>query len=189
VRQEAVELHRRLGGLRFRERLARLDPTGARRLFSGDRQRLVRAYEVVLATGVPLAAWQCQPHPSSPYRFSTILFMPPREQLYAACDARFLRMIEAGALDEVATLANRRLDPGLPAMKAVGIPELLRHLHGEIPLQTAVLAGQQATRRYAKRQMTWFRHQNASGLTFAEGVSQDLLRPSLRFVRESVLTG
>jgi tRNA dimethylallyltransferase len=189
VRQEAVELHRRLGGVRFRERLARFDPTGARRLFSGDRQRLVRAYEVVLATGVPLAAWQCQPHPSSPYRFSTILFMPPREQLYAACDARFLRMIEAGALDEVATLANRRLDPGLPAMKAVGIPELLRHLHGEMPFQTAVLAGQQATRRYAKRQMTWFRHQNASGLTFAEGVSQGLLSSSLRFVRESVLTG
>ena len=104
------------------------------RLFPGDRQRLVRAYEVVRATGVPLAMWQRRPHPSSPYRFSTILLEPPRDRLYAACEGRFTRMIEAGALAEAAALAARGLDPDLPAMKAVGLPELLRHLHGEMPL-------------------------------------------------------
>jgi tRNA dimethylallyltransferase len=97
-------------------------------------------------------------------------------------------MIEADALGEATALARRSLDPDLPAMKAVGVPEILRHLRAEIPLEAAITAGQQATRRYAKRQMTWFRHQAAPDLTFAERFSQGLLRSSLRFVRESVLT-
>ena len=88
--------------------------------------------------------------------------MPPRDRLYAACDARFAAMIERGALAEAAALAGRGLDPDLPAMKAVGLPELLRHLRGEMPLAEAVAAAQRATRRYAKRQMTWFRHQIAA---------------------------
>jgi tRNA dimethylallyltransferase len=188
VRQEALELHRLLGGVGFREQLARLDPAGAERLVPGDRQRLARAYEVVRATGMPLSAWQRQAHPSSSYHYSTILVIPPREKLYAACDARFVRMIEADALGEAAALARRSLDPGLPAMKAMGVPELLRYLHGEIPLEAAIAAGQRATRQYAKRQMTWFRHQAVPDLTLAEQFSQDLLRSALRFVRESVLT-
>jgi tRNA dimethylallyltransferase len=188
VRQEARELHQLLGGIGFRERLALLDPAGAQRLAPGDRQRLLRSYEVARATGMPLSAWQRRPHPSSLHRFFTILVMPPRERLYAACDSRFARMIEADALGEAAALARRSLDPDLPAMKAVGVPEILRHLRGEIPLEAAITAGQQATRRYAKRQMTWFRHQTAPDLTFAERFSQGLLRSSLRFVRECVLT-
>jgi tRNA dimethylallyltransferase len=189
IRLEAVDLHRYLGGVAFHERLARLDPSGAQRLFPGDRQRLVRAYEVVRATGIPLAAWQRRLHQSSPYRFATILLMPPRDRLYAACDARFVRMIEASALDEAAALARRGLDPDLPAMKAVGLDELLRFQHGEMALDAAIATAQRATRRYAKRQTTWFRHQTAPDLTFAEQFSRDLLHSSLRFVRESVLTG
>jgi tRNA dimethylallyltransferase len=189
IRHEAVDLHRCLGGVAFRERLAELDPAGARRLFPGDRQRLVRAYEVVRSTGTPLVAWQRRLHPSSPYRFATILLMPPRETLYATCDVRFLRMIEANALGEAAALARRGLDPDLPVMKSVGLSELLRYLQGEMPLEAAIAAAQRATRQYAKRQTTWFRHQSAPDLTLAEQFSQDLLRSSLRFVRESVLTG
>ena len=189
VRQEALDLHRLLGGPGFRERLARLDPAGAQRLFPADQQRLIRAYEVVRATGIPLAAWQRRLHPSSPYRFATLLFTPPRERLYAACDTRFAKMIEANALDEAAALARRGLDPDLPAMKAVGLPELLRHLRGEMTLGVAIAAAQRATRQYAKRQTTWFRHQAAPDLTLTEQFSQGLLRSSLRFVRESVLTG
>jgi tRNA dimethylallyltransferase len=188
VRQEALELHRLLGGVGFREQLARLDPAGAERLFPADRQRLVRAYEVIRATGVPLSAWQRRPDPSSPYHYWTILVMPPREKLYAACDARFVRMIEADALGEAAALARRGLDPDLPAMKAVGVPALLCHLRGGMPLEAAIAAGQRATRQYAKRQMTWFRHQTVPDLTLGDQFSQDLLRSALRFVRESVLT-
>jgi tRNA dimethylallyltransferase len=189
IRHEAMDLHRCLGGVAFRERLAELDPAGAQRLFPGDRQRLVRAYEVVRATGIPLAAWQRRLHPSSPYRFATILLIPPRETLYAACDVRFVRMIEADALGEAAALGCRGLDPELPAMKAVGLRELLGYLHGEMPLEAAIVAAQRATRQYAKRQTTWFRHQTAPDLTLTEQFSRDLLRSSLRFVRESVLTG
>jgi tRNA dimethylallyltransferase len=189
IRHEAMDLHRCLGGVAFRERLAELDPAGAQRLFPGDRQRLVRAYEVVRATGIPLAAWQRRLHPSSPYRFATILLMPPRETLYAACDVRFVRMIEADALGEAAALGCRGLDPELPAMKAVGLRELLGYLRGEMPLEAAIVAAQRATRQYAKRQTTWFRHQTAPDLTLTEQFSRDLLRSSLRFVRECVLTG
>jgi tRNA dimethylallyltransferase len=189
IRREAVELYRRLGGIEFRQRLTELDPDGARRLFPGDRQRLVRAWEVVSATGRALGTWQQGPHAASPYRFRMILITPPREQLYAACEARFVRMIEAGALAEAAALAARGLDPDLPAMKALGVPELMRHLRGEMPLEDAVVAAQRATRQYAKRQMTWFRHQTAPDLSLDEPYSQGLLRRSAGFVRASVLTG
>jgi tRNA dimethylallyltransferase len=187
-RRAAIELHRTLGGVGFRERLAQLDPAAARRLHPGDRQRLVRAYEVVRATGVPIGAWQHRSHPASPYRFTTILLAPERERLYAACDARFARMIETGALAEAAALAARRLDPNLPAMKAVGLPELLSYLHGEMPLGEAIAAAQRATRRYAKRQMTWFRHQITPHLILDAQFSESLLRCSRHFLDDFLLT-
>ena len=118
-----------------------------------------------------------------------ILLTPPREGLYAACEARFVRMIEAGALAEAAALAARGLDPDLPVMKALGVPELMRHLRDEMPLEAAVAAAQRATRQYAKRQMTWFRHQTTPELSLDEPYSQGLLRRSAHFVRASVLTG
>jgi len=189
IRQEAVDLHRLLGGIGFREKLAKLDPAGAQRLFPGDRQRLLRAFEVVRATGIPLATWQRRPHPTSSYRFSIILLTPPRDRLYAACDTRFARMIQADALGEVAALVARGLDPDLPAMKAVGLPELLSYLCGEMPIEVAIAAAQRATRRYAKRQMTWFRHQTAPDLRLEEEFSEGLLRRSRQFVHECVLTG
>ena len=189
LRREAAQLHLVLGGAAFRERLGELDPSGAMCLAPGDRQRLVRAYEVVRATGVPLATWQQRPYPPCPYRFVMILLAPPRDRLYAVCDTRFARMMAAGALAEAAALAARNLDPDLPAMKAVGLPELLRHLHGEMALADAIAAAQRATRQYAKRQTTWFRHQAAPDLQLNEPFSEDLLRCTRRFVDECVLTG
>ncbi len=188
IRLEALALHGALGGVAFREQLARLDPVGAGRLFPGDRRRLVRAYEVVRATGIPVAAWREKPSSAAPYRFATILLAPPRDRLYAACDSRFAAMIKAGALDEATALAARGLDPELPAMKAVGLPELLRHLRGEMPLGEAVAAAQRATRRYAKRQTTWFRHQCRPDLILAEQFSERLLRCSRQFIDGFLLT-
>jgi tRNA dimethylallyltransferase len=188
IRREAAELYRRWGGVGFRERLARLDPAAARRLSPGDRQRLMRAWEVVRATGTTLGTWQQGPHAASPYRFRMILLTPPREALYAACEARFLRMVEAGGLAEAAALAARGLDPDLPAMKALGVPELMRHLRGEMPLSAAVAAAQRATRQYAKRQLTWFRHQTSPDLRLDEPYSQGLLQHSADFVHACVLT-
>jgi tRNA dimethylallyltransferase len=166
-----------------------LDPKAAARLPAGDRQRLTRAWEVVRATGVPLHRWQLGTASGAPYRFATILLMPPREALYAACDARFAAMVVAGALDEVRSLAARGLSPDLPAMKGVGVRDLLAHLRGEMTLDEAVAAGQMATRRYAKRQITWFRHQVTADLTIEQQYSPDLLPDIGRFIREFRLTG
>jgi tRNA dimethylallyltransferase len=189
IREEAAALHRALGGAAFRERLAVLDPVAANRLMPGDRQRLTRAWEVVSATGRPIGEWQAGPRAALPYRFASILLAPPREALYPACNARFLGMIAAGALDEVAALGRRGLDPELPAMKGVGIPELLRHWRGEIALDAAIAAAQRATRRYAKRQMTWFRHQMVADLVLSTQLSESLLRCSRHFIDHFLLTG
>jgi tRNA dimethylallyltransferase len=99
--------------------------------------------------------------------------MPPRDALYAACDRRFARMVEAGALEEVRALLALKLDAALPAMKAIGVAELGAHLAGASGLETAIAAGQQATRRYAKRQYTWFRHR----LPGAARIEADPLEP------------
>jgi tRNA dimethylallyltransferase len=188
IRDEAAGLYQRLGGVGFHERLARLDLAAASRFPPGDRTRLMRAYEVVRATGRPIGEWQRQPASAASYRFATLLLAPPRDALYAACDARFAAMIAAGGLDEAAALMARELAPDLPAMKAVGVPELMRHLRGEIALADAVAAGQQATRRYAKRQLTWFRHQLDADLTCVEQYSESFLHLSRHFIDHLLLT-
>jgi len=141
--------------------LARRDPATAARLTPRDRSRIARALEVVEATGRSLTAWHDEGLPPllPPERVRAFFLAPDRSTLYARIDRRFEAMLAAGALDEVARLKARQLDPLLPAMKAHGVPALIRHLAGEIPLQDAIAAGQADTRHYAKRQFTWFRHQ------------------------------
>ena len=137
------------------------DPNSAAMLDPGDRQRVARALELLAATGRGLHAWQRDGETvrDERLRFLSILLLPPRETLYRAVEARFADMVESGALGEVERLAARDLDPALPAMKALGVPDLLRHVRGDIDRETACLAAAQATRRYVKRQFTWFRHQ------------------------------
>jgi tRNA dimethylallyltransferase len=188
ARGEARALHRRLGGEAFKEELAGLDPVAAARLPAGDSQRLIRAYEVVAATGRTLADWQRQ-EPAKPAvdaRFATIVLSPPREDLYAAVDARFDAMIAAGALDEVRALVA--LDPALPAMKAVGVKELAAHLRGEIDLEPACAAAKKATRNFAKRQRTWLRHQLDPDEQAFEQYSERIYPKMLSFIRQFLLT-
>jgi tRNA dimethylallyltransferase len=141
--------------------LAGRDPVAAERLKPRDRTRIARALEVVEATGRPLHDWHREGLPPlMPQGEFTALFLEPeRDWLYARIDARFAEMLQEGALEEVAALASRRLDPLLPAMKAHGVPALIRHLRGELTLQEAAEIGRADTRHYAKRQFTWFRHQ------------------------------
>jgi tRNA dimethylallyltransferase len=189
IRAEAAELYDALGGAEFRERLAALDPVAASRLPPGDRQRLLRAWEVVRATGRPIGEWQRHAPGSAPLRFATVLITPPREVLYAACDRRFAMMIAAGALKEAAALMARGLSSDLPAMKAVGVPELLRHLCGEILLDEAIALAQRATRQYAKRQLTWFRHQIVADLVLDQQFSASMSRQANDFIAQFLLTG
>jgi tRNA dimethylallyltransferase len=141
--------------------LAQRDPVSAERLKPRDRARIARALEVVEATGRALTDWHREGLPPllAQGEFSALFLAPERDQLYARIDARFDAMLAAGALEEVAALAGRRLDPLLPAMKAHGVPVLIRHLKGEISRDEAADIGRADTRHYAKRQFTWFRHQ------------------------------
>jgi tRNA dimethylallyltransferase len=144
----------------FRERLAGVDPAAAARIAPGDAQRLKRAWEVFAASGRSLSDWQeATPPGPAGERYRAVVLDPPRELLYARCDARFDAMVAAGALDEVAALTARGLDPALPAMKATGLRELASCLAGALSLDEALALGRRETRRYAKRQLTWLRNQ------------------------------
>jgi tRNA dimethylallyltransferase len=149
------------GAAALHAELARRDPAAAARLMPGDRSRVTRALEVVLATGRSIVQWHEANMPASvnAARAAKIFLMPDRDALLRRIDARFDAMMAAGALDEVRALAARHLDPNLPAMKAHGVPWLIRHLSGEIALAEAVAGGKRDTRRYTKRQATWFRNQ------------------------------
>jgi tRNA dimethylallyltransferase len=141
--------------------LMREDPARAALLAPADAARIARALEVVRSTGRRLADWQGEKiggigptvalHPA--------ILLPDRAWLYQRCDARFDHMIEGGAVAEVAALLARGLDPGLPVMRAIGVPEIIGYLRGESSPEQALTLGQQATRNYAKRQFTWFRRQ------------------------------
>ena len=160
VRRAAEADFAQLGEEVFRHRLASVDPAAAVRIAPGDRQRLVRAWEVYAASETPLSAGQATSKPAlEPGSWRAAALDPPRPQLYARCDARLAAMVDAGALDEVAALVARGLDPALPAMKAVGVREFAAHLRGETTMDQAVAAAQRETRRYAKRQATWMRGQ------------------------------
>ena len=141
--------------------LAACDPRAAERLNLRDRTRIARALEVIEATGRSLLDWhhEGQPPLLPGDNFRAVFLAPERDELYARIDARFDAMLGAGALKEVERLAARRLDPLLPAMKAHGVPALIRHLRGELSLEDAASIGRADTRHYAKSQFTWFRHQ------------------------------
>jgi len=144
----------------LRRRLRDGDPVSEAAIKPGDRQRLVRALAVLTHTGRPLSRWVAETRPLlSQGDYDAWVLEPAREALYAACDARVEAMVEAGALVEVEGLLRRRLDPELPAMKAVGVREFAEVIRGTTELTAAVGRVQQATRNYAKRQLTWFRNQ------------------------------
>ena len=141
--------------------LAALDPATAARLRPSDRQRILRAFEVFAATGRPLSSFQgARAAPSlEPGKWNGLFLAPEREILYRRIDARFDAMLAAGALEEVAALARRRLDPALPVMRAHGVRHLIGHIEGRLTLAEAAERAKLNTRHYAKRQFTWARHQ------------------------------
>jgi len=159
--RDAVEAEYAIEGeTAFRARLAQADPDAARAIERGDRQRLVRAMSVFSASGRSLSDWKADTKPLLPYgSWTGRVVEPDRPRLYQNCDVRVDLMLEQGVLDEVAALAARGLSDSLPAMKAVGVRELADYLTGALTRDDAVAALKQATRNYAKRQLTWFRQQ------------------------------
>ena len=141
--------------------LVTLDPVAATSLNPGDTTRIARALEVARSTGRTLKSWQAGRTGgiAKQVKLRPLVLLPPRDWLYARCDARFAAMVEAGAVEEARRLAARKLDPALPVMRAIGLDALLALARGEMSKADAIAAGAQATRRYAKRQYTWFAHQ------------------------------
>jgi len=160
--RSAVRDRLKVGGIApLYAELSDRDPATAQRLGPGDRARVTRALEVVLATGRSITDWHSEGmEPAlAPDSAVKIFLDTDRAELYRRIDARFDAMLEAGALEEVRALSQRALDAALPAMKAHGVPWLIRSLKGEIDLAQAAEEGKRDTRRYTKRQATWFRHQ------------------------------
>lgn len=172
---------RNLSTYELRERIAQDDPESAERLGHRDIQRMARALEVAWSTGHTLGYWQqrkvggigeqVQLHP--------LILLPDRAWLYERCDLRFERMLRNGAITEVERLMKRGLDPSLPVMRAIGVPEIIDFIRfGNFAgIDAHVRAdGQAATRRYAKRQYTWFRHQPPQDWMRVESYSVDVTR-------------
>jgi tRNA dimethylallyltransferase len=148
-----------MGADAFRARLAERDPAIVARLKPGDRQRHVRAWEVVQATGRPLSDWQKGEGQPAPWTFRTILLAPDRAWLRARIETRFDVMLGQGVVEEARRVFDGQPDPRWPGLKAHGAPELFRYFRGELTLEEARQIAIDHTRQYAKRQMTWFRHQ------------------------------
>ena len=174
LRDEANADWQAMGAEGFRVRLAEHDPAIVARLKPGDRQRHVRAWEVWRATGRPLSLWQKAEAEAVRWRFITVLLAPERGWLRARIENRFDAMLSAGVLAEVRAVFDRAPDPRWPGLKAHGAPELFGHFRGELSLDDARRIAIDHTRQYAKRQMTWFRHQMAPDLVLYPQSDVDL---------------
>jgi tRNA dimethylallyltransferase len=161
IREQVRARLRSEGAAALHAELMGLDPARAQRLMVNDRSRISRALEVVLATGRSLTDWHRDGMPAlvDARRAAKVFITCERTALIERIATRFATMLQFGALEEVRRLAARELDPSLPAMKAHGVPWLIRHLRGELTMEEAVAGALMDTRRYAKRQLTWFRNQ------------------------------
>ena len=186
VRDAAQALLAEKGASAVHALLAERDPVSAARIKPTDTQRITRAWEVLEATATPLSTWQAQPTvPALNATYMCVLVQPARDDLYAACDRRFEQMLEAGALAEVRELG---LPTTSPVMRALGAVELADHLAGKTDLATAKTLAQAATRHYAKRQTTWFRHQFRKDFMIETKFSESLFREIFPEIRRLLLT-
>ncbi|MFT5539482.1 MAG: tRNA dimethylallyltransferase [Alphaproteobacteria bacterium] len=181
IRADVRARHARLGNDGLHAALAVVDPDAAATIKPSDPQRMMRALEVMEATGEPLKAWQGRQGTGAPagLDFRTVLLDPPRADLYAAIEVRFDAMVAAGAVDEAAVLVGRGLDPSLPAMKALGVADLARAAAGGIALEDAVMQAKTASRHYAKRQVTWFKGQIITNFRYNEKFSESFCQKIL----------
>jgi tRNA dimethylallyltransferase len=183
VREEVRDLLEVQGVEAVRDEVARVDRAAFERIKPNDRQRIGRALEVYRATGEPLTSWQEKPRqPLFTGNAAKVALTPDREWLYERCNLRFDQMIEEGALREVEALLARGLDPGLPAMKALGVPEIGAYLTGEMTLEEAGARAKMQTRRYAKRQLTWLRNQMIAWKSVSEQQSERKIDEILAFI-------
>jgi tRNA dimethylallyltransferase len=183
VRTRARARLAELGALAFHAELARRDAIAGAKLSPQDTQRVLRAWEVIEAHGMPLSEFQARA-PLSNEAWPALLLDPPRAELVANIETRIDRMIAQGALDEVRALLAQGLSEDLPAMRALGVAELAAHLRGEMDLHSAINVLKASTRQFSKRQTTWFRNQMKSAHRLAAQYSESLLPEIRSFIRK-----
>lgn len=178
LRDQARNLHKRIGADAFFKELKKLDPKVAQNLEIGDTQRIIRAYEVVRQTGKSILDFQAQGNiiPLPEIEFEILLLLPERKFLYNTCNARFLELIKNGAIEEVKNVYNEYGDLQTSAMKALGIPEIISFIKNAITLEKAIELASTKTRQYAKRQITWFNNQIKNKKTIKFGSIQEYMR-------------
>ncbi|UKK85390.1 tRNA (adenosine(37)-N6)-dimethylallyltransferase MiaA [Sphingopyxis sp. BSN-002] len=172
--------------------LRKADPEAAQRLNPADTTRVARALEVVRATGRTLADWQqaSEGGIADDIALAPLILLPPRDWLRERCDRRLVQMFEQGAIEEVEALLAHDLDPDLPVMRAIGVPQIAAYLRGDLTRAEALEAAQAATRQYAKRQFTWFRHQPpADWPRHEESLNNDSINDFAIKLRDKLLTG
>lgn len=185
----AIARYAEIGGAAFKEELRALDPVLGARLEPGDSQRLQRAWAVAQATGRALSDWQADPTGGrDDLSYCRVLLSPPRPVSAEAVEVRFRKMIAQGAIEEVRQLAASGLDRSLPAMRAIGVPQLTDYVDGILSLDAAIEAAVIATRQYAKRQRTWFRHQFVSDIRVYAQFSKSRFEEIFSEIRTYVLT-
>ncbi|NSX83923.1 tRNA (adenosine(37)-N6)-dimethylallyltransferase MiaA, partial [Wolbachia endosymbiont of Atemnus politus] len=155
VRKNVSELRENLSKEEFYKLVLSKDPRIQDKIFMNDSHRLSRALEVIIETGKSIFVWQENRQPPLFDNFKVYTILPKREDVYRKINSRFITMVENGAIDEVEKLLSMNLAPHLPAMKAHGVPEIIKYLKGEINLDEAIQIAQTNTRHYAKRQYTW----------------------------------
>lgn len=189
LRARAIARRNALGPAAFHAEVAAMDPATGAKLPPGDTQRLVRAWEVFAATGRPFSEWMARPRDGPPAHltFHSVILLPERAYLYRQIDRRFAAMVQGGALEEMR--ASRHLPDDAPVMKALGAAELRAYLRGKTTLEQAVSQAQQASRHYAKRQITWFRHQLPVAKTLNTQDYYQLLDQLFSIIRHFELTG
>lgn len=177
LRDQARNLHQKIGADAFFKELKKLDPEAAQNLEIGDTQRIIRAYEVVRQTGKSILDFQAQSNikPLPEIEFEILLLLPERKFLYNTCNARFLELIKNGAIEEVKNVYNEYGDLQTSAMKALGIPEIISFIKNAITLEKAIELASTKTRQYAKRQITWFNNQIKNKKTIKFGSIQEYM--------------
>ena len=175
IHEQVITEHRERGGQAMLDELAKIDVTLADKLFAGDSQRITRAIEVYRHTKRPLSAWQNDPQIGQlSGRAYNFFISPDRAHLYERINLRFATMWDKGAVDEVIKLRERRLDNKLPVMKAVGVPQIIDYLDGKLSREDAIAEAQMQSRRYAKRQFTFFRNNFITNYTLNETYSKSM---------------
>ena len=184
VSKETSERLAQDGIARLRAEAERLDPVAVRRVLGNDPQRLQRIVNVAIGTGQLLSKWQAETHPVVPSRFARYCVLtPPRDLLYARINARYDEMLRAGGMDEAKTVFAANYNESLPVMKAIGLRQLQRFFDEEGSLDDAVEDAKRESRRFAKRQMTWFRNQPPKGVMIQAQDEKDAFLESLIGIR------